>query len=670
MKKLRQIPIYITIREDNSYFSKLIFLLTDFMLVNVAFFLLNYIKRGTFLLPSGYFTLLLFFYILWLLIFLLMRKIQMQTLPYKSMLSQIFKSVIALLYGISFLIVFLGYTSYSRMHILGTCFLLLIWESMLYSLLNVGGKKRSELSHLSQRVVSILKKSRISVFLFMGDFILLTFSFYILYLIKYGTFNLTHEYEKILLLFYGLWLIASAITRKFDIHNYRNYYFAQAAGFKALAFMGLSLSLFIFVFRLFSYSRLHIFGTLLLFGFVEILLYYFYYVLRLGGDINGDIESVEGIKDFFEQRELPLEGIQQNLSIPGYASFMKLLYDRYLKQHPKVFEFVDNAIDLSSSDDREIALINSPDLFNVQVFRDNSVRSLLNLHKINDVRWINRYFLEAHKRLINGGYLIGRADTISTHKVRFFEKYPKHYAAVLYRLHFIFFRVFPKLPRVRKIYFAITKGKNRMISRAEILGRLCFCGFRIVSEKEIDSNFFFIAKKARTPSLDTSPSYGAIIKLKRTGSNGSMIEVFKFRTMYPYSEYLQEYIYDQQKLCDGGKIMKDFRVTDWGRLVRKYWMDELPMLYNWIRGDIKLFGVRPLSKHYLNLYDDYVQKIRKQVKPGLIPPYYADMPKRLEDINDSEKRYIQSYLEHPLKTQISYFGKALNNIIFRGARSS
>jgi len=434
--------------------------------------------------------------------------------------------------------------------------------------------------------------------------------------------------------------------------------------------MGLMLSLCIFAFRLFSYSSLHIFGTLLLFGVIEMLMYYFYYVIKFGSDANGDIESVDGIKDFVGQKELPLEGTQQNLSLPSYISFMKLLYDRYLKQHPKVFEFVHNSIDLSSFDDQEIAIINSPEFFNVQVFRDNSLRSLINLHKINDVRWINRYFLEIHKCLINGGYLIGRVDTIRTHKVRFFEKYPKYYAAVLYRLHFIFFRVFPKLPRVRKVYFAITKGKNRMISRAEILGRLCFCGFRIVSEEEIGGNLFFIAQKVKTPSHDMNPSYGPVIKLKRSGVNGSMIEVLKFRTMYPYSEYLQEYIYNQQKLCEGGKIMQDFRVTDWGRLMRKYWLDELPMLYNWIRGDIKLFGVRPLSRHYLNLYDVYVQKIRKEVKPGLIPPYYADMPKRFEDINDSEKRYIQSYLEHPIKTQVTYFSKAVSNIIFKGARSS
>jgi lipopolysaccharide/colanic/teichoic acid biosynthesis glycosyltransferase len=93
------------------------------------------------------------------------------------------------------------------------------------------------------------------------------------------------------------------------------------------------------------------------------------------------------------------------------------------------------------------------------------------------------------------------------------------------------------------------------------------------------------------------------------------------------------------------------------------------MLYNWVKGDVKLFGVRPLSQHYLSLYDEQVRKLRQKVKPGLIPPYYADMPRNIKEINESEKRYITSYLKHPIKTQVTYFLKVVNNILFRGARS-
>ncbi len=93
------------------------------------------------------------------------------------------------------------------------------------------------------------------------------------------------------------------------------------------------------------------------------------------------------------------------------------------------------------------------------------------------------------------------------------------------------------------------------------------------------------------------------------------------------------------------------------------------MVYEWIRGNLKLFGVRPLSAHYFSLYDQKLQALRKKVKPGIVPPFYADLPETLEEICDSERCYIEAYLKNPFKTQWIYFWKAFNNIVFKGARS-
>ncbi|NBV31568.1 MAG: hypothetical protein EBR93_03400, partial [Bacteroidetes bacterium] len=101
----------------------------------------------------------------------------------------------------------------------------------------------------------------------------------------------------------------------------------------------------------------------------------------------------------------------------------------------------------------------------------------------------------------------------------------------------------------------------------------------------------------------------------------------------------------------------------------KLWIDELPMIYNWLKGEMKLVGVRPLSKQYYNLYPQDIKELRARVKPGLVPPFYADMPGTLEEIVESERMYIQSYLEAPFRTDIRYFFLAFNNIIFKKARS-
>ena len=102
---------------------------------------------------------------------------------------------------------------------------------------------------------------------------------------------------------------------------------------------------------------------------------------------------------------------------------------------------------------------------------------------------------------------------------------------------------------------------------------------------------------------------------------------------------------------------------------RALWIDELPMLLNWMRGDLKLVGVRPISEHYFSLYSKDHQERRIKYKPGLIPPYYADLPKTLPEIEASEKAYFDVYERHPFRTNWRYFWKAIFNIIFRKARS-
>ena len=104
--------------------------------------------------------------------------------------------------------------------------------------------------------------------------------------------------------------------------------------------------------------------------------------------------------------------------------------------------------------------------------------------------------------------------------------------------------------------------------------------------------------------------------------------------------------------------------------MRKFWLDELPMIINLLKGDMKIVGVRPLSKQYFNLYSDEMKEKRLRYKPGLVPPFYVDMPKTLEEIMESENRYLDAYSKNPVWVDIRYFFMAFYNIIFRRARSN
>lgn len=334
---------------------------------------------------------------------------------------------------------------------------------------------------------------------------------------------------------------------------------------------------------------------------------------------------------------------------------------------PAAVEFLHQELPI---EDKGTKILSTTTVFNVQTLEGEGLKNLVNVQKINDIRYINKFFEAVNNLLPDGGIFIGCAETMEERRVRILRKFPRPLAYPYYFFDFLVKRVLPKTRLTRKIYFMVTGGRNRVISLPEVLGRLFSCGFEVVKHTEIDNQLWFIARKVKEPAFNEYATYGPFIKLNRLGRNGKMIQVYKLRTMHPYSEYLQNYVYQMNALAVGGKFKDDFRVTSWGKLFRKLWLDELPMLINWLKGDLKLVGVRPLSAHYLGLYSEELRNRRLHFKPGLIPPFYVDMPKTLDEIMASESRYLESYEKSPFRTDFEYFFKALHNIFIKRARSN
>jgi lipopolysaccharide/colanic/teichoic acid biosynthesis glycosyltransferase len=506
----------------------------------------------------------------------------------------------------------------------------------------------------------------ISYRLVMADYALLLGSFLLVHFIKTGNGVPSSEEVLILVIITGFWLLASTWTKKFDKdQHYQNIYYAYSAFFKGGMLIAAMLSVLIYSFQLFEYSRLMVFGPVAVLLILEIPLSYILYLTQ--GNGNGrDIESVNQVYSVLSQEQLI---VPKNGHVKLKTPVQKKLEMLYLTENPDLYDFVSRHIDLEKTEATATRVFSTHTLFNVQVLDSNSLQLFINLHQVNDFRRINAYFLEVHQKLITEGYFVGKKSTIESRKERIYQKYPKYMAKVIYLIDFICTRVAPKLPWTDKIYFALTNGRERVISKAELLGRLHFCGFKVIALEKIDENLYFIAQKAQMPSLDQNPSYGPFIQLERIGYDGKIIRVNKLRTMYPYSEYIQDFVFDQNNLDEKGKLKDDFRVTEWGRVFRKLWLDELPQVVNFIRGDLGLVGVRALSRHYFGLYPKEVQQLRIQTKPGLLPPYYADMPKSFDEIVESERRYLIEKQKHPLSTDFKYFFKAVYNIVFKKARS-
>ena len=332
----------------------------------------------------------------------------------------------------------------------------------------------------------------------------------------------------------------------------------------------------------------------------------------------------------------------------------------------EVYKFIKQYTDLSNG---KALVLSTTTKFNIENQPDKTYSYVINLKRINDIRRINKFFESVNSKLPGGGVFIDCAETYQLRKQRILKKYLPGFNYIYYFFDWVFKRLFPKLFFTKKLYFAMTAGRNRVLSKAETLGRLYSCGFEIIDEAFLNGHFYFAARKIKDPAFDYNPTYGPIVRLRRIGKNGKIIKVYKMRTMHAYSEYIQGYVFDKNKLEEGGKFKNDFRVTTVGRIMRKFWIDELPMIMNILKRDMKIVGVRPLSQHYFSLYSKEMQEERIKHRPGLVPPFYADMPKTFEEIEASEKKYLEEYKKHPFRTDFKYFWLAWYNIIFRKARS-
>lgn len=95
-----------------------------------------------------------------------------------------------------------------------------------------------------------------------------------------------------------------------------------------------------------------------------------------------------------------------------------------------------------------------------------------------------------------------------------------------------------------------------------------------------------------------------IFKQQRPGLNEKIFTMYKFRTMTDERD-------------ENGELLPDsVRLTSFGRFLRSTSLDELPELFNILKGDMSIVGPRPLLVQYLELYNEH-QKRRHEVRPGL-----------------------------------------------------
>ncbi|MBI3289474.1 MAG: sugar transferase, partial [Elusimicrobia bacterium] len=121
---------------------------------------------------------------------------------------------------------------------------------------------------------------------------------------------------------------------------------------------------------------------------------------------------------------------------------------------------------------------------------------------------------------------------------------------------------------------------------------------------------------------------------RRVGLNGREFTVYKFRSMYVDAESRrEEYSLKNEMHGPVFKMQKDPRVTPFGRLLRKYSIDEFPQLWNVLVGDMSLVGPRPPLPSEVNQYSGW-QRRRLSMRPGISGLWQIRGRNRIADFAD------------------------------------
>ena len=141
-------------------------------------------------------------------------------------------------------------------------------------------------------------------------------------------------------------------------------------------------------------------------------------------------------------------------------------------------------------------------------------------------------------------------------------------------------------------------------------------------------------------------SKGAVLfKQVRVTKDGKLFKIYKFRTMRENSE-------GNKQITVGN----DSRITGIGHILRKTKLDELPQLFNVIKGEMSLVGPRPEVPKYVNLYTDEQKNVLK-VQAGITDYasiYFSNESELLGNAKDPDKYYIEKIMPYKIKLNQKY----------------
>src|ERR1700690_43406 len=132
----------------------------------------------------------------------------------------------------------------------------------------------------------------------------------------------------------------------------------------------------------------------------------------------------------------------------------------------------------------------------------------------------------------------------------------------------------------------------------------------------------------------TSPG-PVFFRQQRSGQNGAPFTLYKFRTMISNAEQFKHELEAMNEMSGPVfKVTNDPRITPIGKWLRRYSLDELPQLFNVLRGEMSLVGPRPLPVDEVKRFSDLAHRRRLSVKPGLTCLWQISGRNQIKDFKD------------------------------------
>ena len=240
------------------------------------------------------------------------------------------------------------------------------------------------------------------------------------------------------------WYVSGKLTKKFYEFSGKNIYYFIAPLIKSHFLFLLFSSGIFFLFDLTYLSRQLIFGTVTIFSFLEIFIF-----LPLFSKIEQISKKLE-VNDYIDQRDLVIKKSNRHSRLPNKI-IASLLAPHHSKKVIKfILQFVNNNNLDFDKNDFTIISTSQPANFDYTLKRYQKI--IINLNHVNDFMNINQMFVTMKNYLVPGGYYIGEFCPMENSYQNLRKQMPKFLFTLIYPIHFIFYRVIPKVPFLKTIY--------------------------------------------------------------------------------------------------------------------------------------------------------------------------------------------------------------------------